>query len=114
MCAAQNRRQHGHQQPHHIHLALAMQDSWEVKPDGHVSMLGKSLRGDYVFSSDGDLIKAAGQTATFYKVGGLGAVCCATAPNPCLHCYHVAGESCAVGYHSNVPCSRTCSASFWC
>ena len=32
-------------------------------------MLGKSLRGDYVFSSEGDLIKAAGQAAAFYKVG---------------------------------------------
>jgi hypothetical protein len=30
-------------------------------------MLGKSLRGDYVFSSEGDLIKA-GQTTSFYKV----------------------------------------------
>lgn len=45
------------------------QDSWEVKPDGHVSMLGKSLRGDYVFSSEGGLIKAGGQSAPFYKVG---------------------------------------------
>jgi hypothetical protein len=46
-----------------------MQDSLEYKPDGHISMLGKSLRGDYVFSSEGDLITAAGQSAGFYKVG---------------------------------------------
>jgi hypothetical protein len=50
-----------------LSLGLVLQDSLEFKPDGHVSMLGKSLRGDYVFSSEGDLIKA-GQTTSFYKV----------------------------------------------
>lgn len=49
-------------------LTVNVQDSLEYKPDGHISMLGKSLRGDYVFSSEGDLIKAAGQSAGFYKV----------------------------------------------
>lgn len=50
-----------------LSLRLPLQDSLEFKPDGHVSMLGKSLRGDYVFSSEGDLIKA-GQSTSFYKV----------------------------------------------
>jgi hypothetical protein len=49
-------------------MHFVLQDSLEFKPDGHVSMLGKSLRGDYVFSSEGDLIKA-GQTTSFFKVG---------------------------------------------
>lgn len=50
-----------------LSLRLVLQDSLEFKPDGHVSMLGKSLRGDYVFSIEGDLIKA-GQSTSFYKV----------------------------------------------
>jgi hypothetical protein len=48
-------------------MVANVQDSLELKPDGHVSMLGKSLRGDYVFSSEGDLIKA-GHATSFYKV----------------------------------------------
>jgi hypothetical protein len=52
-----------------MHMHFVLQDSLEFKSDGHVSMLGKSLRGDYVFSSEGDLIKAGNQTTSFYKVG---------------------------------------------
>lgn len=47
----------------------AAQDSWEVKPDGNVAMLGRSLKGDYVFEQQGGgLIRAAGNDAPHYKV----------------------------------------------
>ncbi|KAF8058924.1 MKK3 [Scenedesmus sp. PABB004] len=60
-------------------------DAWQVGPDGSCAMLGRSLKGQYVFSADG-LVKAGGQAAPHYKVREgdimllqpLGAGACAT------------------------------------
>eukprot|EP00775_Hariotina_reticulata_P010657 gene10657-10816_t len=41
--------------------------SWDVKADGNVCMLGKSMKGTYVFGEQG-LISAAGTEAPHYKV----------------------------------------------